>query len=148
MASASQIRRRDSGEMEKGVAAEPQDERQTGGPGGRSYSAFNLPSAAALDTATGAGVKLLLEEAAEIRERQKADDDRLSDIKQALITIAAAHELKGICWGRIGLEYHGYKTKRTLDKELLLENGVDAQTIAASYRESTPFVSSRFVDIK
>lgn len=143
MASAGQIRRRDTDEVEEGVGERTQPKR-----GGHTSQGSPLPLISELDRQTMAEAKRLLAEAAELRERLEDDKIRLDEIKDVLISIAQAHDLKGLRWGRIGLEYHGERTRRVLDKELLLENGVDADTIVASYRETEPFISSRWVEIK
>lgn len=111
-------------------------------------SGSSLPLISVLDQGTMDAAKQMLLEAQEIRGRMDTDAERLDEIKQSLVGIADAFGLAGLRYGTIGLEYHGMKTKRTLDKALLLEYGVKAQTIAASYSESKPFVSSRFVNIR
>lgn len=103
----------------------------------------------AADPQTAKEVAALLAEADVIQLRMKEDQARQNDIKAALIVMIEAWEWpKGVRSGRFGLEYHGWKTKRTLDVQKLLENGVDPEVIKGSYSESKPFVSSRFFRVR
>jgi hypothetical protein len=107
-----------------------------------------LPLISVLDKGAMQTAKEMLAEAQVLQERIGRDGERLAEIKASLCEIADAFELPGMRYGAFGLEYHGWKTKRTLDKRLLLENGVDAETIKNSYTESKPFLSARFVKVK
>jgi hypothetical protein len=90
----------------------------------------------------------LLNEAAEINERKTADEARMKEIKEQLINIAQAFELPGVKTNRCGFMYLGMRSKRTLDKKLLIENGVSPEVIKESYKESKPYADARFVPVK
>lgn len=90
----------------------------------------------------------LLNEAAEINERKTADEARLKDIKDHLILISQAFEIPGVKTNRFGFMYLGMRSKRTLDKKLLIENGVSPEVIKESYKDSKPYADARFVPVK
>ena len=89
--------------------------------------------------------KDLLREAADLTTRKAADESRLNEIKETLSGYSQAYELRGMRHGLAGFEYRGWTTRRTLSKEKLVENGVDPETIAASYSESDEFLDTRIV---
>jgi hypothetical protein len=91
--------------------------------------------------------KKLLSEAQELKARIDKDSERLGDIKEGLSSICSAFELAGLRWGAIGLVYSGMSTKKTLDKALLLENGVTAEVIKNSYKEGKPYINARFIKV-
>jgi hypothetical protein len=112
----------------------------------RATSAANskLPklSAALSDQDIFDQAKSLLVEAEDVKRHKKALEQREADIKSELAAICDAYGLPGFKWGLTGFEYHGWKTKQTLSKEKLLAAGVSAETIAAAYTESKPYLST------
>jgi hypothetical protein len=107
----------------------------------------SLPLVSVLDKGTMEAAKKLLTEAQELKARMDKESERLGEIKEALVGICSAFELAGLRWGQIGLVYNGLSSKRTLDKGLLLENGVTADQIKASYKEGKPYVNARFIKV-
>lgn len=89
--------------------------------------------------------KGLLAEAEAAKRRVDADSKRLTEIRAELGIYAACYELPGMKWGGISLSYSGERTNKRLDKGLLIENGVSPETIAQSYKETKPFIDSRFI---
>ena len=88
----------------------------------------------------------LMEEDVAYQEQEEAVKKARRDIKDGLARIAKAYSVAGMRWGSLVVYYSGSKTKKTLDKTLLVENGCPADVIAASYRESAPWEDVRVVD--
>jgi hypothetical protein len=89
----------------------------------------------------------LMYESIEIQQQEKALAARKAEIKDLLVAIAQRHKVEGMRHGRIAVYYNGEKTRRTLDRGLLIENGVTPQQIEDSMKESKPFVDLRVVDL-
>lgn len=89
----------------------------------------------------------LLEEVAATKALVDKGKARLDELKVQLVDICNAFDLPGCRFGQIGMEYRGWKTNFILDKAKLLENGVSAETIAASYSETKPYIDARFVGL-
>jgi len=108
-----------------------------------------LPSVSVIDDqdAMDACVEML-QEAEDLKRRSEDDLARLKEIRTELSVYSEAYDLPGMRWGKIGLIYNGMRKKLTLDKAKLLENGVTAEQIGMSYKESDEFVDARFVNLK
>jgi hypothetical protein len=125
------------------------EEEEEGGPRKRRYLAENshLPLISVIDDQPTMDLtKELLEEAHELTERQDETAERLVEIKQQLSGIARDWSLPGMRFGKFGLQYSGERTRSSLNKGMLIENGVDPEVIKASYKESKPYVDARFIE--
>jgi hypothetical protein len=89
----------------------------------------------------------LLQASVEYQEQERAIKESKDLIKQQLSEILARREVPGCRWGSLVCYYNGAVTRKTLDKGLLLLNGVTAEQIEASYKESKPFVELRVKDL-
>lgn len=89
--------------------------------------------------------KELLNEAETTKRRVDTDNARLTEIRGELGVYADCYKLPGMKWGGISFSYTGLRSNRRLDKGLLIENGVDPELIAQSYKDSKPFIDSRFI---
>ena len=113
-----------------------------------SASKSNLPAASAVIEDGD-----MFREAVRLLKALSANAVRMSELKErdeelrtALAAICTTYGLDhGFKYGMSGFEYHGYLTRQTLNKELLLANGVDAATIAASFKTGEPFLSCKLV---
>lgn len=74
-------------------------------------------------------------------------NDRRKEIKAELAPILQEHDLPGLRHGQMALYFGGEKTKWSLDRKLLLENGVTPQQIQDSMKESKPFIDLRITDL-
>ena len=81
----------------------------------------------------------------------RAQIDELKEELEVLVNEFGAfcqgYNCPGFRIGLTGYEYHGWATRKTLDRELLLEQGVTADQIAGALRESAPFLSYKFIDV-
>jgi hypothetical protein len=89
--------------------------------------------------------KELLAEAETTKRRVDIDTARLTEIRGELGVFADSYSLPGMKWGNISFSYTGLRSNRRLDKGLLIENGVSPELIALSYKDSKPFIDSRFI---
>lgn len=87
----------------------------------------------------------LLKEGIAVKVKMSELEERASEIRDELGAIAEAFDLKGFRHGMGGFEYHGYTTRKSLSKEMLLSHGVSADVIAQSYKDSEPFMSAKFI---
>jgi len=69
--------------------------------------------------------------------------EEIDEATAELAAICEAYSLDGLRYGLNCFEYYGWKTRKTLSKERLLELGVPAETIEAAYAESKPFLSTK-----
>ena len=112
----------------------------------RSASQSTLPLASVIDDpetfkrAVAALKKLLIKHAM----IDKLEEEKAA-LKDDLMSICAALDLKGVRHGKVGFEYDGWKTRKTLSNKRLLELGVPAETIDQAYVESSPFQMSKIV---
>ena len=88
----------------------------------------------------------LLKKLVNVKTRISELEEEERDMRDRLAAICQAYDLTaGFRHGMAGFEYHGYTTRKTLNKELLLAAGVSAQTIAESYKEGEPYLSCKVV---
>lgn len=90
----------------------------------------------------------LLNEAEKLKIRYDEDAQRLKDIRTELGVYTEAYKIPGLRWGGIAFSYSGWRSNKRLDTGLLLENGVSPEAIANSYKETKPFIDSRFITPK
>lgn len=89
----------------------------------------------------------LMDEDLAYQEQEEAVKKARRDIKTALAAALRPHGLAGVRYGQVVVYYNGSKTRRTLNKLRLLENGVSVDQINASYAESEPWEDVRIVDM-
>jgi hypothetical protein len=74
-----------------------------------------------------------------------------AEVKEELASIGLADQrvaaAGGMRWGTLACYCNGAATKRTLNKQLLVENGCPAEVVAASYKDSKPYLDLRVVDL-
>jgi hypothetical protein len=114
----------------------------------RQASKSSLPEAVnLLDDDIFSELFLKLQRARALRAEISEREEELKEIQEELALTCVGYGMdKGFRAGLIGYEYHGWITRKTLNKELLLENGVTADQIEASYKDSAPFLSAKFID--
>ena len=88
----------------------------------------------------------LMDEDVAYQEQEEAVKKARRDIKDGLAYIAKKYRVDGMQHGSLVVYYSGSKTRKTLDKTLLVENGCPADVVAASYKESKPWEDVRVVD--
>lgn len=118
----------------------------------------SLPLTSMLDRRHMKKATALLQEAEEIREQIDTLKERYVEIvggkigKQEITgeleRIQQEAELPGLRWGSLVYTVTQSAGRRTLDKSLLIENGVDPAAIAASYKEGKPFVTRVFKNLE
>ena len=86
----------------------------------------------------------LLEELAELTDCMKRDSERIEQLKGLLESIQTKYGLSGLRFGNLAFRTLEVAGRRTLDKTLLVQNGVDPETIEASMKESAPSVRREF----
>ncbi len=91
-------------------------------------------------------VNTLIDEDLAYQEQEAAVKEARKAVKAELIGLARKYETGGMRAGSVVVYYEAGKTKRTLDRTLLVENGCPADVVAASYRESAPWEEVRVVD--
>lgn len=103
-----------------------------------------LPDYAALKKAPQKQrVTQLLTEGHQLKKVMSEADERLKEIKSELAQIQLANDLPGLRYNGlcfIAIEREG---KRSLSKELLIDNNVDLDTINNSYKVGNSYVESR-----
>lgn len=111
----------------------------------RSASGSSLPLVSVIDDSDlmKKATKLLREGTA-YKVKESEAQDRLDTIREELGAICAAYGLKGIRHGLNGFEYHGYTSRKTLDKTKLL-NFISADDLASCYVEGDPYLSAKVV---
>ena len=91
-------------------------------------------------------LSLMVEDVA-IQEVEAMNKARRAEIKTELAALAVAHDMPGMRHGQLAVYYGGEKTKWSLNRGLLLENGVTPQQLEDSMKESKPYVDLRIVDL-
>jgi hypothetical protein len=81
------------------------------------------------------------------KEQEDAVVAARRDIKKELAAISQKYDVAGMRHGQLVTYYGGMKTKKTLSKTKLVENGVDLDVIEASYSESAPYPDVRVVNL-
>lgn len=102
-----------------------------------------IPDTALFNEATG--LLLVLAAQREAEAEAKAEKDKAT---ARLAKICLQLQLPGIRYSNVGLAVNGYVTRRTLSPELLAENGVTAETIQNSYKDSAPYLDTKFVQFE
>lgn len=90
-------------------------------------------------------VNKLLTEAREHTINKLAAESQIKTIKQQLAEIAADLSMPGFKNNLVGYEYRGLKSRETLSKAKLVENGVDPQIIKASYVQGKSYIDARII---
>lgn len=88
-------------------------------------------------------VKQLLTEGALQQKTQKGAEERLKEIKAELAAIQLQHDLPGLRAGKICCITVEREGRSSLSKELLVDNGVDPETIAASMKKGASYIETR-----
>lgn len=91
-------------------------------------------------------IELMSEDVA-IQEVEAMNKARRAEIKQELAALEQEHDLPGMRHGQLAVYYGGEKTKWSLNRALLLENGVTPQQLEDSMKESKPYIDLRIVDL-
>lgn len=103
------------------------------------FAFASLPSVAEMeDNETRARIMVLLESldnAVAVRQELEANEE---EWKAELETLQAATNKVGFKFGSLCFVSQPTKGRRTLDKMLLMENGVAAKIIQSSYKEGKP----------
>ena len=108
----------------------------------------NLPLTSALpDQSLMDLVNEMLTEAKALKLAVDGAEGRLEEIKTDLAALIEPLALPGVRYGDFCFEFNGYKTRRTLSAESLLENGVTKAQIDASYKTSKPYLDVRFAKV-
>lgn len=97
-----------------------------------------LPPIDYLETETRQRVIALLESLDQVVTEMAKLADREDDLKQELERLQAASGRPGFRYGWLCFVAQSVAGRKTLDKMLLLENGVSAKTIESSYKEGKP----------
>ena len=114
----------------------------------------SLPLISVLDSKTMKKAKLLLEELAQLDEyiemyesRRKeivGYSDKGKDFPGELEVIQQAAGLPGLKFGRLCYRVSEQAGRRSIDRGLLMENGVRAEVIEASMKEGSPYKRREF----
>jgi hypothetical protein len=89
-------------------------------------------------------VAALLEELGNLQAQTKLNDERSDEIKNILALTQAKHQLNGLRFGNLAFRVLQVPGRKTLDKLLLMENGVDPETIEASMKFGNPSMRREF----
>lgn len=93
-------------------------------------------------------IAALMEADLSYQEEQKAIESSRSEIKRQLSRLLAENDAPdGARWNSWCVYITRGKTRRTLDKTLLVLNGCPASVIEQSYKESKPYDDVRVVDL-
>ena len=103
-----------------------------------------LPSATELDPDTFRQAKALLQKSAKLKAEISEREEKLSELKAELAIIAKVCSPKGFRWGMIGFEYHGYVSRKTLNKKKLATH-VAAEIIDSCYEDGKEFESMKLI---
>ena len=111
-----------------------------------SASRSSLPLCSEIpDSDTVKEVGSLLKEANDLRVKISEAQERVDEIKNQLAALCEAYGLeKGFRYGMIGYEYHGFVSRKTLDKEKLATL-VPADVIDSCYVEGKQFLSAKLI---
>lgn len=109
----------------------------------RSASGSSLPLVSVIDdTDVMKRAIKLLKEATTLKVKQSEAEEKLIEIRDELAAVCEAYGLKGIRHGLSGFEYHGYASRKTLDKTKLL-NFISADDLASCYVDGEPYLSAK-----
>lgn len=109
-----------------------------------SASHSKLPLASVIeDNDTFKRVVKLLRDGTINKVKQSELKEKEEEIKNELAAICEAYGIAGVRYGLDAFEYYGWKTRETLSKERLLALGVSAETIAAAYQTSAPYLMTK-----
>ncbi len=97
-----------------------------------------LPTVTDLGTETRQRVITLLETLDQVTAEKAKLVDREDDLKQELVKLQKETGRVGFRYGWLCFVAQPVAGRKTLDKMALIENGVPAATIAASYKEGEP----------
>lgn len=116
----------------------------------RSASNSTLPQTSAIpDRETFQSMNMLLKEAIKLKVKVSEMEERLEEIKLEAAAVCGAYDLKGFRHGLGGFDYRGYNTRKTLDKQALVERmsayGCPTSLIEECYRPGESFLDARFV---
>lgn len=101
-----------------------------------------------MDKADFRKCKALIEEMRELKEQAAAIEQQQADAKAAMIGLHEKYKgWPGFRYGTTAV-YFAQKTRKTLDVKLLVENGVTAEQIEGSYRESKPWTEVQVRDLQ
>lgn len=89
-------------------------------------------------------VTQLLTEGHQLKKVMTEADERLKEIKSELAQIQLANDLPGLRYNGLCFMAIEREGKRSLSKEMLIDNGVDPETISNSYKAGNSYVESRF----
>lgn len=89
----------------------------------------------------------LLAELACVIERQKADADLEKDLKNKLEKLQTDAELPGLRYEGLCFVSRVSAGRRTLDKTMLIENGVDPKVIESSMKVGELYMTRTFKDL-
>jgi hypothetical protein len=110
-----------------------------------SASNSKLPMASELpDTDDLKRVVKLMKEANALKVKISEAEDRLDEIKQELSAVCEVYNMKGFRHGLNAFEYHGWITRKALNKEKLATL-VPADVIDSCYEPGPPFLSVRVI---
>lgn len=91
-------------------------------------------------------IKLIQEDVA-IQEAMAGAAARRAAIKESLAAICKDEEQPGLRYGQLAVYYNGEKTKWSLNRAMLLENGVTPEQLEESMKESKPFIDLTIRDL-
>ncbi len=91
-------------------------------------------------------MRRLIDEDLAYQEQEEAVKTARRAIKEAIAQAFRTYGIPGLQDGAVAVYYYGAKTKKTLNKLKLLENGVTVEQIMASYSESAPWEDVRVTD--
>jgi hypothetical protein len=90
-------------------------------------------------------VAALLIELDSLTDQQKLNDARMEDIKKQLEEFQTTEGLPGFQLDRLCFTARVRPGRETLDRGLLIENGVKPSVIARSIKTGNPYIERRFV---
>ncbi len=108
--------------------------------------ADTFPTLASLREEEQEQMRRLIDEDLAYQEQEEAVKTARKAIKEAIAGVFKIYGIPGLQDGAVAVYYYGAKTKKTLNKFKLLENGVTVEQIMASYSESAPWEDVRVTD--
>lgn len=90
-------------------------------------------------------IQTLLEEAERLKPLEDNAKKRLTVLREKLTQYAIDLDTNGFRTDKLAFQFGGIKTKRTLSPTLLIESGVDVETLNACYLESDEYADTKFV---
>lgn len=112
-----------------------------------SASNSSLPLCSVIpDSDTVKRVGVILKEAVKLKVRISEAEEKLEEIKNEMAALCEVYPeaAKGVRFGMCGFEYHGYVTRKALNKEKLATL-VPADVIDQCYVDGTPFLSCKVI---